>query len=320
MKKRAVLLCGLLCALLLTACGGKSTTTGWYLAAENGASLIVTEDGEPITLSDQSKDGGLFDGLNSGDRIQITHDGVNETYPGQTGAYTCKLLEEGTLENVPEETLESLEELGYDFGRHVHAPAAEPETVEDPVSGYCGNTVTKVTLDGETYSFWGSDSVTLTDILINLAYDPDQICRCAAEFTVDTEFGTGYGVNLTESFARREAGQADLTAEQAETIRDIIARNCGGVTVTKAAGTAAEPQTFLCIGDAAADLTDLLTGLSYNGAVCKCLPEYTAETSGGVCYGVNLTERYVRLEDRQAELTEAQAALFRELFGRGVDI
>lgn len=314
MKKRAVLLCGLLCALLLTACGGKDTLEGRYLRAENGAPLIVTEDGEPITLSDQSRDSGLFDSLTSGDCIQITHDGISETYPGQTGAYTCKLLEEGTLDDIPEDTLTALEDLGWDFGRHVHAPAAEPETVDDPVSGYCGNTVTKVTVDGETYSFWGGDSVDLTDILINLAYDPARVCRCMAEFTVDTEFGTGYGVNLTESFARCEAGQADLTAEQTEIIQGVLARNCGGVTVTEAAG-GAEPQTFLCIGDAAADLTALLEGLSYDGGVCKCLPEYTAETSGG-SYGVNLTERYVRLEDRQAALTEAQTALLTELFAR----
>lgn len=108
----------------------------------------------------------------------------------------------------------------------VHEPAAEPQTVADPVSGYCGNTVTEVTLEGETYSFWGDDSVALTDIVINLAYDPAAVCKCLPEFTVDTEFGNGYGVNLTESYVRCEAGQASLTAEQTETIRGILERNC----------------------------------------------------------------------------------------------
>lgn len=415
MKKRAVLLCGLLCLLLLTACGGKSTLEGWYLRAMGGVSLIITENNGPVVLSDKSEAGGLFDGLNSGDLIAVTCDGgIAESYPGQAQAnsyrclqggdlnsipsatlaelaelgytpiggstadgwyletvegseedgpllvgngwpkgeclvdmigglfdglesgdrirvtydspggpwpgvnwvFTCELLEKGALDDVPEEALTTMEEAGYDFGRHVHAPAAEPETVDDPVSGYCGNTITKVTVDGEEYAFWGGDSVNLTDILENLAYDPDRVCRCMTEFTVDTEFGTTYGVNLTESFARCEAGQADLTAEQVEAIRGVLARNCGGVTVTEAAGKPEEPRTILCIGDAAADLTDLLEGLSYDGGVCKCLPEYTVETSGGLCCGVNLTERYVRLEDRQAELTEAQAALLTELFAR----
>ena len=225
MKRLLWLVCALLCALLLAACGAKPTMTGRYLRAENGISLIVAEDGGPIQLSDLSKSGNLFIGLNSGDRIEIQYDAIAETYPGQTGVYACKLLEEGTPEDVPEETLASLEELGWKF--HSHAPAEEPQSVEAPVTGYCGNTVTTIHLGGQTYSFWGSDSVTLTDILINLVYDPGQVCRCLPEFTVDTEFGGGYGVNLTESYVRCESGQSALTAEQTTVIRDILERNCG---------------------------------------------------------------------------------------------
>ena len=226
MKKYLILFCALLCALVLTACGGenRSELEGRYLQTVDSVALMVTEDGSPIVLSDQSEDGGLFDGLNTGGRIRITCDGITETDPGQVVAYACEKLAGGSAADLPEETLTRLEELGYVF--HAHAPAEEPETVADPVSGYCGNTVTEVTLDGETYSFWGSDSVALTDILINLAYDPGRICRCYWEFTVDTDFGTSYWVNLTESFARCEAGQADLTAEQAEVIRGVLDRNC----------------------------------------------------------------------------------------------
>ncbi len=69
--------------------------------------------------------------------------------------------------------------------------------------------------------------MTLTDILINLAYAPGQVCRCLTEFTVDTEFGSGCGVNLAQSFARCEAGQAALTAKQVNTIQGILDQNCG---------------------------------------------------------------------------------------------
>ncbi len=201
-------------------------TEGRLLLAENGTALLVTEDGMPMTLSVQAEGNDPWAGYHSGDRVRVTHDGVSETYPLQTGVYDWERLEEGAMEDVPEETITALEELGWDFGREAHAPAAEPQTVADPVTGYCGNTVTEVTLDGKTWSFWGSDSVTLTDIVINLAYDSGSVCRCLPEFTVDTEFGGGYGVNLTESYVRCEAGQAALTAEQTEAIRDIVERNC----------------------------------------------------------------------------------------------
>lgn len=105
---------------------------------------------------------------------------------------------------------------------HEHELAEVSQIVDDPVTGYCGNTLTSIFLDGKEYTFMGTDSVNLTDILINLKYDPLRVCRCATEFTVKTEFGEPYGVNLTQGYARCEDGQADLTAEQIDLIRKII--------------------------------------------------------------------------------------------------
>lgn len=105
---------------------------------------------------------------------------------------------------------------------HIHMIAEVPQTVDDPVTGYCGNTITKILIDGKAYSFMGSDSVNLTDILINLKYDPNRICRCMAEFQVETESGTTYGVNLSQGYARCEDGQADLTEAQIELIKGIL--------------------------------------------------------------------------------------------------
>ncbi len=232
MKRIGILACLL---ALLASCAAPAAqpdspeltkTEGRLLLSEAGTALLVTEDGTPITLSVPADGDDPWAGFQSGDLIRVAHDGIDETYPAQTGAYDWERLEEGTLEDVPEEALASLEELGWDFGREVHAPAAEPQTAEDPVSGYCGSTVTEVTLGGKTYSFRGGGSVALTDIVVNLAYDPEAVCRCLPEFTVDTEFGDGYGVNLTESCVRCEAGQAPLTAEQVETIREVLEQNC----------------------------------------------------------------------------------------------
>lgn len=107
---------------------------------------------------------------------------------------------------------------------HTHNPALEEQTVSDPVSGYCGNTITTIYFDdNKSYEFWGGESVTITDILINLDYDKNKFCNCSPEYTVDTEFGTGYGINISEGYARCKDGQADLTQEQIDKLKDIIA-------------------------------------------------------------------------------------------------
>ena len=105
---------------------------------------------------------------------------------------------------------------------HDHEIPTEAQTVEDPFVGYCGNTQTTLYIRNKIYSFMYGHSVTLTEILHNLDYQRNKTCRCMAEYTVDTEFGIGYEINLTEGFARFEKGQADLTQEQIDTIAEII--------------------------------------------------------------------------------------------------
>jgi len=113
---------------------------------------------------------------------------------------------------------------------HIHQIPAQAQTVEDPVTGYCGNTQTTLYIGDQTYTFQFENSVVLTDILVNLDYNSDKVCRCRPEYTVDTEFGTGYGINLTQGYVRCEKGQADLTLEQLAAITEIIewaeATNC----------------------------------------------------------------------------------------------
>ena len=89
-----------------------SFSTGRCLAAENGAYLLIL-DGSPIVMSDESKDGELFSGLENGDEILILHDGIRESYPGGTGAYAVWKLESGDLSDIPETVLHSLTKLGW---------------------------------------------------------------------------------------------------------------------------------------------------------------------------------------------------------------
>lgn len=114
---------------------------------------------------------------------------------------------------------------------HSHQPAREDNVLPHEEAGYCGNTVTTVRqnerLNDEPWevSFWGDDSVALTDLLLHLDHSGD-ICRCLPEYYVDTEFGEeSYGVSLSSGYARCGDGQVELTQEQIQLIQGILDRN-----------------------------------------------------------------------------------------------
>lgn len=116
MRKKLTLGISVVCVLcLLAGCGGKSVMTGRCLVAAGGDCLIVGDDGSPIVMHDVSSGGDLLNDLATGDKIKITHDGIAESYPAQTGVYRLKVLEHGSLADIPEDTLEALRELGWEF-------------------------------------------------------------------------------------------------------------------------------------------------------------------------------------------------------------
>lgn len=94
--------------------------------------------------------------------------------------------------------------------------------VHDTQNAYCGNTQTTLHIDGTDYTFMFGNSVTLTDMLQKLTYDPQQVCDCVHEFTIDTEFGSNYRVNLSEGYVRYGNGQASLNREEIQTIQGIL--------------------------------------------------------------------------------------------------
>ena len=132
------------------------------------------------------------------------------------------------MEEVRQESALTAEEAGPAAGNslcidHAHIPAeAEENTTASHAHGWCGNMTATVYLEDMTYTLSGSYAVTLTDILYHLDYAPENPCSCAADFTVDTEMGTGYAISLTQYFVRFEGGQAALTEEQAEQIQAIV--------------------------------------------------------------------------------------------------
>ena len=109
-----------------------------------------------------------------------------------------------------------------------HGPAEEPNAVPHEAAGYCGNTWTTVTYPyrGEeewSASFMFGPSVELTDLLRWLDYS-QPVCRCLPEYRVDTEFGTDYGINLSQGYVRHGEGQAALTEEQVERLTQLLDR------------------------------------------------------------------------------------------------
>lgn len=99
---------------------------------------------------------------------------------------------------------------------------AEAEEGGRSTGASCGNLEVTIDVAGERFTISGTDAVRVTDILVNLDYDPAQVCRCMTDITVDTENLTGIQLNTAQGFARCEKGQAALTEEQARILQDII--------------------------------------------------------------------------------------------------
>lgn len=75
--------------------------------------LIVDEDLSPITMSVDGSADVFFDGINTGDKIEVVSGLVAESYPGQTHVYNVKVLEKGTEDDIPFSVLSHLRELGW---------------------------------------------------------------------------------------------------------------------------------------------------------------------------------------------------------------
>lgn len=75
---------------------------------------------------------------------------------------------------------------------------------------------------GKTIAVEGEDALWLTGLLGSLSYDPQRMCKCIPEYTVSVSDDLSWGLNLSEGYARNGVGQARLTREQVDRIRDIL--------------------------------------------------------------------------------------------------
>lgn len=106
----AVVLLGVLVTAFL-AVNSLSVSIGPCLVADNGSVLLIREN-SPIVLSLQG--GAEFPvGLSDGDRLLVLHDGIQESYPGGTGAYFILRLGHGSPADIPDAVTGELRELGW---------------------------------------------------------------------------------------------------------------------------------------------------------------------------------------------------------------
>jgi len=106
---------------------------------------------------------------------------------------------------------------------HLHMPALTAQLVEVPVYGSTQNPEITLHHSRKSYIIKGQDAAQLEQLLYNLKYDPNKVCRCMAQYRADTEKGS-YSIHLEYDFVRCDAGQADLTVEQTRMLRQIIDR------------------------------------------------------------------------------------------------
>lgn len=120
MKKRvaisivsAILVCVVILGVALFTSNPKPTMEGYFVRGRDNQYLIINDKGNPIVMSNQSKQDTIFDDLQTGYRIVISYDEILETSPARTGVYRCKLLKKGTIADIPESALKQLQEQGW---------------------------------------------------------------------------------------------------------------------------------------------------------------------------------------------------------------
>jgi hypothetical protein len=122
----SIVLCALL-AISLASCADSRknveeaerwTISGRYCESANGTRLLLSEEEGAICITPADTED-LFSDLENGDEIEISVDGVAETYPAQATVYSYTLIEKGTVENLDAEEIQNLEALGWEFSFEV---------------------------------------------------------------------------------------------------------------------------------------------------------------------------------------------------------
>ncbi len=99
-------------ALFVLASKGMGISKGNCIISGNDTYMLVL-DNSPIVMSNQTNNANIFQGLSDGDGILVLHDGIAESYPGQTGIYFVIKTSNGDITDISKDVLRELAKLGW---------------------------------------------------------------------------------------------------------------------------------------------------------------------------------------------------------------
>lgn len=192
MKKWLLIMLAIVLVLAVIVGGGL-----WYMQAHSmwfstgrcvvdaGGNYLLILNGSPICMGDRSSGKDLFEGLTTGDEILVLHDGIMETWPGQTGAYYVKKLSDGSMADIPEDLIQDLSQMGW---TPVEETGKTYEIYGGQVTGCTldaqGNGIVQVEVMGENHDFGLSDTSAVRTIE---GLEPGDLIRLRCSRTLPDE-------------------------------------------------------------------------------------------------------------------------------------
>ncbi|MFK3938024.1 hypothetical protein ACI2JA_11030 [Alkalihalobacillus sp. NPDC078783] len=88
------------------------TTEGRFLKLTNGQSILVNDQGIMV-MENELNESEVCEDVTLGDKIAIITNAINQSDPASANVTSCTFLEEGALSELPNETLDRLQEMGW---------------------------------------------------------------------------------------------------------------------------------------------------------------------------------------------------------------
>lgn len=124
---------------------------------------------------------------------------------------------------MPASTADSAESAVMD-NMNGAAPESAKDVLYESSTQSSGRKNASLLVHGEEYTLSDEDSEIIWNILRKLDYNPHRVCRCLPKCQFEIK-SKSYGLHFGEGYARCDKGQARLSQEQLQTIREILSRN-----------------------------------------------------------------------------------------------